>query len=120
MMERRILAVGNDWGLLLTRVALLNLRWTTAGAFPKDALVLLQGEIFDLLVLCHTLRKEEAAILVDSVRTKLPNLQLLALQTPSESRENLTGSPIAFTLDSPAKLLDEVERLFITRGIAAN
>jgi hypothetical protein len=56
---RMILAVGRDKDLLYTRVEVLRRADANVlGALLEDVQKTLRGQVFDLVVLCHTLSEE--------------------------------------------------------------
>lgn len=79
-MKGRVLAIGDDRRLLLTRVNVLNTRWFATMASSEHALTLLKEEPFDILVLCHSVSSREAISLVSSVQRDFPKVLILALE----------------------------------------
>jgi hypothetical protein len=73
----RILLVGTNKSLLVTRAAVLS----TTGALVAHTteLSLPKGQPFDLLVLCHTLMRETAFGLSLAARTRWPQVRILQI-----------------------------------------
>jgi len=107
----RILAIGDDQCLLLTRVNVLNTRWFARIAPSQDALNLLEEEPFDILVLCHSITSREAVSLVDSVHRDFPKVSILALEKLPGSRAHLNSCVTVVSSGGPSKMLDAIERL---------
>jgi DNA-binding NarL/FixJ family response regulator len=110
-MDEKILAVGNDEALLLTRAALLGTRWSVLTAGSEDMWELLQKEKFKVLVLCHSFADDEAISLVNLVRQKYPTLQILALETSVGSADHLNATATAVSTDGPLEMFQKIEVL---------
>jgi DNA-binding response OmpR family regulator len=115
-MESHILLVGNDDGLQLTRAAILNQRWSACLARPNDAMRSLEAEQPDLLILCHTLCRDEAQALVRACRDKFPNARILALEVSSGSARELKADAVVETLLGPQPMVSAIEMLLRNRS----
>lgn len=82
----------------------------------KDALSLLKKEPFDILVLCHSIRCEEAISLVGSVQSDFPKVRILALERQRGSRAYLSSGATAISSSDPLKMLTAIERLLGDAG----
>ncbi|MBX6360718.1 MAG: hypothetical protein IRZ03_11635 [Acidobacterium ailaaui] len=80
-MSARILLVGNDPQLLVTRAAVVHTRWQSKAADPEDTLKALREDTFHIVVLCHTIEQPQAAILAEKIHRLFPTVRLLALET---------------------------------------
>jgi CheY-like chemotaxis protein len=84
-----ILAVGQDAELLSTRAAVL--RKCNAGvisASPSEASLILKGQPFDLVVMCHTLSTDEMNELSLLARRQGSDVQVLEVLDAVESSWN--------------------------------
>lgn len=110
-MKGRVLAVGNDQNLLLTRASVLNTRWFTSIASSQGALNLLKEKPFDILVLCHSISSKEAIALMSSVQRGFPKIRILVLEMLPGSRAHLNSCATVVSSGDPSKILDAIERL---------
>jgi PleD family two-component response regulator len=111
-MKGRVLAVGNDEMLLSTRISILKRRWLVKAARPSEALNILENELIDVVVLCHSIEPTEARTLVEALRKTWPSVRILALETLAGGAADLDVSATAVTTDGPSHMLDALERLF--------
>jgi CheY-like chemotaxis protein len=74
----KILLIGQDFRLLATRAAVLSR--TDASVIScnaGEALGILGGETFDLVVLCHSLSETQATEITDAVHRQWPETKIL-------------------------------------------
>ncbi|GEM_PF-6153473 len=84
-MGGRILLVGNDDTLLLTRSAVVNTRWTSKMAHLHEAVSAMEEGTFDVIVLCHTIGRAEVEGFVRAVHAERPQTGFLVLEATSGS-----------------------------------
>src|ERR1700761_5733822 len=82
-MDDHILLVGENSALLATRAMLLS-DWNTVSASPSEALSLLQADSFDGIVLCHSVRTDEANALIVLANKSLPQPAILSIRVPGD------------------------------------
>jgi len=74
----KILLVGQDSRLLETRAAVLaKIQATVVCQEPAESLEILEREIFDLVVLCHSLTEKQIGEIAGVVRRRLPKAKIL-------------------------------------------
>lgn len=74
----KILLVGQDSRLLETRAAVLaKIKATVVCQEPAESLEILEREIFDLVVLCHSLTEKQVGEVTDVVRRRWPKTKIL-------------------------------------------
>lgn len=114
-----ILCLGEDPDLLGTRAMLLeslgaDVRRATSIA---EALEKVAGEQFDLIVLCHSLRQNDAVAICDAVRERKPPPLILKITRSfgfEEERAQLLCDAIVDA--HPATLTECVRGLFLRRS----
>ena len=109
--ESRILLVGNDDRLQETRALILNQRWSTFLARPNDATRSLEAERPDLLILCHTLCRDEAQAVVRACRDKFPETRILALEACFGAARELKADEFVETTPGPQPMVSAIEVL---------
>jgi DNA-binding NtrC family response regulator len=111
-----ILLAGNDSRLLATRAAVLS-KTGSAVTYRNamETLDLLDREIFDLVVLCHSLLDADMAAIVDKVHQKIPGTKILMVtsgvyqyEVPPDSKVDATSSPEPVELVARTKELLQV------------
>lgn len=122
----KILLVGQDSRLLETRAAVLaKVQATVTCQEPNDSLGILECEMFDLVVLCHSLTEKQAGQITDVVRGRWPKTKIL-LVVSNLSQERLykgiefdgTSSPEPSRLiRRTAELLEMVPQFLIKRSM---
>jgi DNA-binding response OmpR family regulator len=117
-MESRILLVGNDDKLQETRALILNQRWSTFLARPNDAMRSLEAEQPDLVILCHTLCRDEAQALVRACRDKFHEARILALEARIGSARELKADAVVETMLGPQPMLSAIEVLLGDRALS--
>lgn len=112
-----ILSVGRDCGLLSSRAAVLrrsNADVVTASY--RNAIQILKGQKFDLVVLCHTLSMEEmieVAQAAHELQKGAPVLQVVSDMRPYGQTGSVVADGVAHS--DPASLVDKVvEMLHVT------
>jgi hypothetical protein len=108
-----ILCVGSDVELLDTRAAVLrsmcaDVEWVSTG----KALESIAGRPFDLVILCHTVKQDEARQIYDATHRRVATAKVLRLARLSAWVVDNFGSPAdAVTDPSPLALVDCVLEL---------
>jgi flavorubredoxin len=103
----RILLAGSDSRLLATRAAVL-LKTGAAVVYrdPMGTLGILDREVFDLVVLCHTLAEEDVAVIVDKVHQKIPGAKILMVTSALDGYGMYANSKIdATSIPEPGHLV---------------
>ena len=81
-----VLVVSRDEMLLRTRTMILGAFFDVQGAGrPSEARALIQGTMFDLVVLCHSLTNEECVDLVQLTHDQNPRPKILAMNGSDRS-----------------------------------
>ena len=103
----RILLAGSDCRLLETRAAVL----AKTGAEvvfhnTHEALAVLDRDVFDLVILCHSLIESEAAVIVAKVHEKAPGTKILLVTSNLDTYGMRPGSDVdATSLPEPGHLV---------------
>jgi CheY-like chemotaxis protein len=103
----RILLAGSDCRLLETRAAVL----AKTGAEvvfhnTHEALAVLDRDVFDLVILCHSLIESEAAAIVAKVHEKAPGTKILMVTSNLDTYGMRPGSDVdATSLPEPGHLV---------------
>jgi len=104
----RILLAGSDSRLLATRAAVLSKTGAeVVYGTPVETLHILDGnEIFDLLVLCHTLEDSDVVTIVDKTHQKMNGVKVLMVTSELEGyRLHVNGKIDATSMPEPARLV---------------
>jgi hypothetical protein len=97
----KILLVGNDLRLLMTRAAVLaRTSATVVYCNAIEAAQSLQSESFHLVVLCHSLTESQIAEMTAMVHRKLPTASVLRVVSDLSQETPLGGT--AFDATSPS------------------
>jgi flavorubredoxin len=117
----RILLAGSDSRLLATRAAVLLK--TGAAVVYRDTmgtLGILDREVFDLVVLCHTLAEEDVAVIVDKVRQKIPGAKILMVTSAFDGYGMYANSKIdATSIPEPGHLVALAKELLQVASYAS-
>ncbi|MEO8737682.1 MAG: hypothetical protein ABI380_14230 [Edaphobacter sp.] len=74
----KILLIGQDFRLLATRAAVLaKTHASIICCNAAEGLKILEGEAFDLVVLCHSLAETQATEVTDAVHRRWPGTRIL-------------------------------------------
>ena len=118
----RILLAGSDARLLATRAAVLLK--TGAVVIHRDAmgtLNLLDREAFDLVVLCHSLPREDVAVIVDKVHEKNPGAKILMVASALDEYEMYPNTKIdATSIPEPGHLVALAKELLQVTSYASH
>jgi ribosomal silencing factor RsfS len=103
----RILLAGSDCRLLATRAAVLA---KTGGDVvhlnTTETINILDREAFDLVVLCHSLKREDVAVIVDKVHQKIPGAKILMVTSALDGYELYPNTKIdATSIPEPGHLV---------------
>jgi ribosomal silencing factor RsfS len=103
----RILLAGSDCRLLATRAAVLA---KTGGDVvhlnTTETINILDREAFDLVVLCHSLQREDVAVIVDKVHQKIPGAKILMVTSALDGYELYPNTKIdATSIPEPGHLV---------------
>jgi hypothetical protein len=122
-----ILLVGNDGRLLNERAELLSHFWTVAAisTFDEDLTSL---QLFDMVVLCHTVNEAQRAAWVAQSRATMPARAIVSLEfadaTAPESGEGVARIGFRTGADAvvdhhrgPAALVSTIYELLTERGL---
>jgi hypothetical protein len=105
----KILLVGQDEGLLETRCAVLKRTGAVVVSYiGNDALKVVQSEMPDLVVLCHSLAADIAEVMADEVRRCCPKARILLVL--SELGGDRSYKDTKFDATSPARPSKLIER----------
>lgn len=110
-MKNRILLVGDDQALLLTRASLVKARWGAEITLTKDALDVLRVKAFDVVVLCHSLEEDERVFLVDQMKQNFPGTLILALERSQGAAADLDVHATAVSTEGPQEMFKAIEAL---------
>jgi CheY-like chemotaxis protein len=109
----KILLAGNDFRLLATRAAVLAK--TTANVVccnAPEAMTVLEGESFDLVVLCHSLGEKQTTEIANKVRQKLPKVRILMVLSDAGNDVLYKGTQFdATSSPEPGSLIRRVTEL---------
>lgn len=101
----KILLVGQDFRLLVTRAAVLAKTHASVVSFSAvEALKVLDGERFDLVVLCHSLTEKEVAEVTETVHRQWAGTRVL-LVVSSIAQERSYKGVDATSLPDPDRLI---------------
>jgi CheY-like chemotaxis protein len=118
----RILLAGSDCRLLATRAAVL----AKTGAdvvyrSTMEAINILDREVFDLVVLCHSLQREDVAVIVDRVHQKIPSAKILMVTSALDGRELYPNTEIdATSIPEPGHLVALAKELLQVTSYASH
>jgi CheY-like chemotaxis protein len=106
----KILLIGNDFRLLATRAALLaKTGASTVCCNPAEVQKDLEGEMFDLVVLCHSLSEEDARKVVALVHQRWPEVKVFLIESSVPLEKTFDGVAIDRTISStPHTLLEQM------------
>jgi CheY-like chemotaxis protein len=117
----RILLAGSDFHLLETRAAVLSR--TGASVVYRSAiktLEVLDQEMFDLIVLCHSLLEADVAAIVDKVHQKMPGTKILMVTSGIDQYEVHPDRKVdAVSLPAPVQLVARTMELLQVTSFAA-
>ena len=112
MSEIKILAIGEDDGLLVSRVAILQRRYKASHAHSRLAMQVLKEEHFDLLLVCHSTPFEIANALIREAHGEFPALRIVRLRTVETPDIPKPVADIVVTIDhQPATWIKAVDKL---------
>jgi hypothetical protein len=109
----KILLIGDDFRLLATRAALLiktgaSTVCCNAAEMQRD----LEGESFDLVVLCHSLSEEHAQKAVAFVRQRWPEAKIFLIESSVPLDKTFDGVALDGMVSStPSTLLAQIREL---------
>lgn len=115
-MAGRILLVGYEDSLLVTRATILSGRWPVKTAYPKDVLRVLREDPFDVVVLCHTLTAKETTVLLKGIRSQFPSVRVLALEFEAGSAGHLGACATAVSTNGPEEMFAAISYLLKIRN----
>jgi DNA-binding NarL/FixJ family response regulator len=115
-MKGRILAVGCDEDLLLTRLSVLKTQWSAKIAHQTDTLKLLEEDQFDVVVLCHSIPRRRAKSLVSAIRNNFPEVRILALESSPGAAAGLGACATAVSAYGPSPMLESIAALLEPSG----
>lgn len=115
----KILLVGNDSRLLVTRAAVLaQTKASIACCNASEAAQALEGESFDLVVLCHSLTGKQADGIVEMVHQKLPGAKILMITSVSSQDQPSKGVVFDGVISAdPAGLVSRASALLLQKSI---
>jgi len=107
--------------LLATRAAVLLK--TGAAVVYRDtmgSLGILDRELFDLVVLCHSLPETDVAVIVDKVHQKTPGTKILMVTSAVDGfGTNVDNHVDATSVPEPARLIARAKELLEVSSYAA-
>jgi CheY-like chemotaxis protein len=112
----KILFIGDDFRLLATRAALLTKTGaSTVCCNPTEMQKDLEGESFDLVVLCHSLLEEDARQAAALVRQRWPAAKVFLIESSVPLDKTFDGVALDGTISStPGTLLAQMVSLLAT------
>jgi hypothetical protein len=118
----RILLAGSDCRLLATRAAVLA---KTGGDVvhlnTTETINILDREAFDLVVLCHSLQREDVAVIVDKVHQKIPGAKILMVTSALDGYEFYPNTKIdATSIPEPGHLVALAKELLQVSSYASH
>jgi hypothetical protein len=113
--ERRakILSIGNDYDLLMTRhlvreSARYEVRSVSGDALPEDSVI----SVIDLAIICHSVNELCAAAVIASLRRAKPSIPILRLTTAFVRRQSIGREVIVpCAPDGPQMLLAQIHSI---------
>ncbi len=101
-----ILSVGLDPSLMRTRTTVLaNAGYSVLPSFTtRDAFQIFTSHDIDLVIICHTISKEERAQLIASMKRRNKRTPIISLHSDGEAKEELVDGYV-HSLDGPEALL---------------
>lgn len=109
-MRETILVVGKDEVLLQTRMAILGRRWAVRCAEIAEVSRLVAEENCDLVILCTSLSQQDGKRVVRAVKSRRPEIPVLALEQSPGDAEVVEADAYAATT-RPEEWLQVVEEM---------
>ena len=107
-----ILCFSGTPALLASRVAILRKKYSVVPASTVEELESMPpGSSFDLVLLCHTLSKEESLTIRALLLQRWPAAKILSMTKGVESCEAVDGETAVRGLDGPVVLLQRLHAL---------
>ena len=107
-----VLCFSRDQRLLETRVAVLAKQYQVVPVSTLEEMRdLPNGTTFDLILLCHTLRKEDCEGAREIIRQRWPAATMLSMTKGDQSCSTQDGEMTVRGLDGPAVLLQKIYTL---------
>ena len=107
----RILLIGEDSTLLRTRAEVLKKTGASiACASAHRATSLLEGERFDVIVLCHSLPQRVSMDLIGNVNRRWPAMKILMVASQAEMEYPIPGTDLTSSGD-PGRLIEQTKHL---------
>lgn len=108
----RVLCIGDDKMLLQTRKLVLAQQFSVEAADALSELtVSAQGESIALVVLCHSLSREQRYLAAQIVRETWPQAKILEVLSSRENQAASANSEVILGLDGPVALLAKAAAL---------
>ncbi len=116
-MSRRILSLSKNTRLLISRNDMLAAAGYTVSSprDPEDALELLAGGNFDVVICGHSIRNPRRNKLMKEIRARYPNLPIVFLYAAPERADDSTVADISVDVTEPTNLVRALKDLF-SRG----
>jgi hypothetical protein len=116
-MKARILIVGEDPALLMTRSLLLK-EWETATATSLQANIEVQANDFDLILICQSVTEENIKALIQSMPSSRWHPLILAIRYPGENTDLGVETHVNSPYESPGWLPDRVSEIMAERTVS--
>ena len=115
-----ILCVGGDIQLLETRAVVLRQTGAEVRCAPSSkALAALESQPFDLVVLCHSVKSDEARQIYETAHRRLPSAQVLRLtRVDALAPETVCADKVVST--NPASVVQCATELLHRQGNGKN
>jgi hypothetical protein len=108
----RVLCVGDDKTLLQTRKLVLAQQFSVETADALSELTIsAQGESIALVVLCHSLSREQRYLAAQIVKETWPQAKILEVLASRENQAASANSEVILGLDGPVALLEKAATL---------
>jgi len=107
----RILCLGRDQSLLLTRCRVLSRRYETTCVFNLEQFFSMADEPFDVIVFCHTLSEEDCEHARTFAHTCWPQAKFLWMKTGVRIYNCNDPEPSMWASEGPAALIHHIESI---------
>lgn len=111
-MNPLLLGLGKNTSLLRTRAQVLATRYDVVSVQDLESMKALPiGSAFRVLVLCHSLSREERREAVALARSRWPGIKTLLVTKPTSMDEDFDADRVVGSLEGPRHLLGAVQML---------